>query len=375
MKNFRILFICEGQLGDLIILTPAIREMKLSFPKSIITVMILQRRQYSNKNDDDIDTIRLNPENGTAGVLSNNAYVDKIIEINRSAIRSYKGIKRACLELKIIKLIRKEKLDIVICTFPQDRFVFWAFLSGAKIRVGQHDQKFSWLLTHTPDVQKEDNGVLKYYCELVVAAGASVNSYTTEYHITKASRKWASDFIEINNLNDKKGFVCIHPGASGLFKAWPPERFASVIKALKSDGNVNVLLCWTEYDKLLIAEVKKHLQEKVIEIDFEDSIDRFAAILEQSILCVSNDSGPRHLAVAVGTPTIAFMSRMKQFAWKIYDDEIRNVVLQGDVHCSLCTKEDCREIIPEGETFGAYCIRMITTEEALGKIRQIISTN
>ena len=372
MKGTRILFICEGQLGDLVILTPAIREIKLSFPESFISVMILQRRQYS-KIDDEGDTIRYNPENGTAGVLSNNPNVDQIIEINRSAIRSYKGMERVKLELKIIKLIRKEKNDIVICTFPQDRFVFWAFLSGAKIRVGQRDQKYYRLLTHTPNVQKEDNGVLKYYCELIVAAGASINSYKTEYSTTRASKEWANDYIEKNNLNDKKGFVCVHPGASGLFKAWPPERFASVINSLKTDGNINVLLCGTEYDKYLIAEVKKHLQEKVIEIDFEDSIDRFAAILEQSVLCLSNDSGPRHLAVAVGTPTIAFMSRMKHHAWKIYEDEIKNVVLQGDTHCSLCSKEDCREIIPDGELFGAYCIRMITTEDALRKIRQIIS--
>ena len=335
--------------------------------------MILQRRQYGKKNDDEIDTIIFNPEYGTAGVLSNNPYVDQIIEINRSAIRSSTGMKRVNLELKIIRLIRKEKYDIVICTFPQDRFVFWSFFSGAKIRVGQRDQKFSWLLTHTPNVQKEYNGVLKYYCELVAAAGASVNSYTTEYHITEASQKWAGDYIRKNNLNNKKGFVCIHPGASGLFKAWPPKRFASLIDSIKSKGNINVLLCGTEYDKYLIAEVKKHLKERVAEIDFEDSTDRFAAVLEQSVLSVSNDSGPRHLAVAVGTPTIAFMSRMKHHAWKIYEDEIKNVVLQGNTHCNLCTEEDCREIIPDGEVFGAYCIRMVTTEEALENVRQIIS--
>ena len=373
MRNARILFISEGQLGDLLILTPAIREMKLSFPESSLTVMIVQRRHYHDKNGSETDVIRLSPDGGTAEVLLKNPYVNHVIEVNREIIRSYKGVKRIGIEIKIINLIRKEKFDVVICTFPQDRFVFWAYLSGAKIRAGQHDQKFSWLLTHTPNIQKEDNGVLQYYCDLAVAGGASVNSYTTEYHIKDASRKWASEFIEKNNLNDKKGFVCIHPGASGFFKTWPPERFAAIINSLQSNGKVNVLLCGTEYDKLLITEVKKHLQENVIEVDFEDSIDRFAAILERSVLCVSNDSGPRHLAVAVGTPTIAFMSRMKHLAWKIYKEETKNVVLQGDSHCPLCTKEDCREIIPEGELYGAYCIRMVTVEEVLEKIGQMIS--
>jgi ADP-heptose:LPS heptosyltransferase len=346
--------------------------MKLSFPDTLITVMIIQRRYYHHEDNKEYEVISLNPDGGTTQTFLNNPYVDKIAEVNRAAIRLNKGIKRVRVEIEIVNYIRKEKFDIVFCTFPQDRFVFWAYLSGAKIRVGERNQKFSWLLTHTPNIQKEEKGVLRYYCALVEAVGAKVKSYATEFRITDASRKWANDFLKKHNINESKSIVCIHPGASGFFKTWPPERFAAIADSLQSNEKVKVVLCGTEFDKSLISEVKKHLQEIVIEIDFGNSIDRFAAILERSVLCITNDSGPRHLAVAVGIPTISFMSRMKHLAWKIYEDEIKNVVFQGKNYCPMCSKEDCREIIPEGESYGAYCIRMIAVEEVLEKIAQMI---
>jgi heptosyltransferase-2 len=369
--NQKILFICEGQLGDLLILTPAIRGMKKSFPGTELSVMIVQRRFYFNNESTNQNVLNINPLRGTSEVLLNNPFVDKIIEVNRSAFRKLKGTARLKAEWKILKHLRREKYSIVICTFPEDRFVLWAYLSGAKMRVGQKDQSLSYLLTHKPGIKKEEKGVLKYYCELASVTGAQITSRKTEFYINAETEKWADNFLLENNIG-LKNIICIHPGASGYYNIWAPERFAGLYDKLKSADNIYVLLCGTKFDEPVLFEIKKYLKTKLNYVDLSDSIDRFAAILKRSALCISNDSGPRHLAVAVGTPTVSIMSRMKHLAWKIYDDDQQNIVLQGSHNCEYCSENDCREIIPDGVTFGAECIRTISVDEVFHQASKIL---
>ena len=121
----------------------------------------------------------------------------------------------------------------------------------------------------------------------------------------------------------------------------------------------------------ILSEIKKHIKTKLVYLDDSGSIDRFAAILKRSDLCLSNDSGPRHLAIAVGTPTISIMSRKNHMSWKIYNDE-KNIVFQGKQSCEKCSENDCRDIIPGKETFGAECIRTIGVDEVMQQVKAIL---
>ena len=147
-------FFCEGQLGDLLILTPAIRAVKDSFPDAKITAVILQRRSYDGVEGSEI-IINTGPFYGTSCVLADNKNVDRVLEIDRHYLRTLRGFSRLAAEIQIIRRLRAIKPDAVICTFPQDRFVIWAYLSGAAIRIGQRNQKFARLLTRKPDIEKE----------------------------------------------------------------------------------------------------------------------------------------------------------------------------------------------------------------------------
>ncbi|MDZ7345053.1 MAG: hypothetical protein ONA90_11140, partial [candidate division KSB1 bacterium] len=117
---------------------------------------------------------------------------------------------------------------------------------------------------------------------------------------------------------------------------------------------------------------KKHLRTAVLAVNFGQSVARFAAILQRCTLCISNDSGPRHLAVAVGTPSVAFMRRGQDRQWKIYHDARVSIVLQSNEPCPECRDGICRDLIPPGEKYGAYCMRRISVEQALGAVARFI---
>ena len=373
MENPRILFIAEGQLGDLLILTPALRSVKTTFPDSLLVVLVVQRRRYAAVPAANASKIVDRPHAGTAAVLIDNPHVDEVLELDRSALRALKGLVRIKAEWRIVKLLRSKKFDRVVCTFPQDRFVLWALLSGAKARIGQRQQSLSWLLTKKPEIHKETSGVLRYYCELAVAAGAAVMSFDTEYCVPRAAREWAEEFLRDHGLADASRLVAIHPGASGPSSMWPPERFAAIADIIQSESAARVLVCGTDYDENVIQAMKEAMQTQVIQVNSGDNLARFAAILRRCSLCISNDSGPRHLAIAVGTPAIAFMRRGQDGAWKIYEREEISIVLQSDENCHECRNGSCHDRIPSGERFGAHCMRMISVECAAQAVKRHLS--
>jgi len=279
------------------------------------------------------------------------------------------------MEMEIVKCLREAKFDIAISTRNNDRFTLWAYSSGAKLRVGQKKQVFRKLLTHTPEKKEEDKGIINYLCDLVTEVGASVKSYRTEFYISKEAQLWADKLIRDNGLYDFPLFVAVHPGATGRSRNWPPEKFATVIDKLQADGKTKVLLCGSDYDEGTMNQIIDLLSISCIEVNTGGSVDRLAAIFKHCRLCITNDSGPRHLTIALGIPSIAFMIRGNRSTWKIYEDGPKIIVLPESYGCSFCPNDLCLEKIPDGETDGAYCIRSVLVSEVLEKANQLLPLN
>ena len=361
----RILCISEGQLGDLLILTPALRALKESFPSSFLSVLILSRRTYGGTQESGASFRGIfSPTGGPAQVLLNDPHIDAVFEIDRTRLREQRGFARLRAEAGVIRWLRQQACDTVICTFPQDRFFLWAYLSGARLRVGEGTSMF---LNRRIAEGKGERGVLRYCCALAEAAGANVASYETRVVVPAASEPAAAAVIASLGLPDRR-FVLVHPGASGTYRIWPPERYAAVIDGLQKDSGIPVLLCGGEYDREIIEAVRASCRTEVRTLISTEGVGHLAALLKHAALALSNNSGPRHLAVAVGTPSLAVIPRFDDRAWKIYADESRAGTVQSDQPCVACGASECRNLIPPGSPFGAYCLHAIPPESVLTRI-------
>ena len=384
MKISNVLFIAEGQLGDLLLLTPALRAMKETYPSASLSVLVLERHQPAHlmrlRNEDrDITPDSLDRDDSdqlvvesSNNVLLSNPNVDKVYILNRNALRSLARVRRARAEFQTVSFLRSKKFDAAICTFPEDRFALWAFASGAQVRVGQKKQGFSWLLTRTPEIEKSNKGVLEYYCDLVRIIGAKVTSARTEYIIPESARSWADEFLRKHGLNTSQKLVAVHPGASGDYKIWPPDRFASLIDCVQTDLGVPIILCYGRGDEAVVDEIKPRLKKEVIEVNVERNVGNLAAIFKLCWLCILNDSGPRHLAVAVGVPSLAFFRQHHDIEWKIYPENESTATLQAKQPCSACPAGMCKDKIPAGDRFGSHCVRMISVEQAVARVRKLL---
>jgi ADP-heptose:LPS heptosyltransferase len=370
MKSPRILLITEGQLGDQLLLTPALRALKTSFPDGTLSVMVVQRRSYGERPSSADAVLVTNPTSGTAEVLTLSPYVDDVIEIHRSLLRSLHGISRIRAELTIIRHLRARRFDTVICCFPEDRFVIWALLSGASTRIGQKDQGFRWLLSKALEIRKERGGVLKYYCSLATAAGARVDSDQTEFIIPEESRQRARKLLESHGINEAERFAVVHPGASGPYRVWPPDRFAAVIGDLEGKWGIKVVLCGTAYDRSILDAVQSQTSTRIRTVILGESVADFAAILEASLLCISNDSGPRHLAAALGVSSVAILPKHNRNIWGTYGRW--SEILTAEESCPACPPDRCLDCLPEGQQFGSWCMRMVEVESVLDRIKRVL---
>jgi ADP-heptose:LPS heptosyltransferase len=375
MALLRILFIAEGQLGDLLLLTPALRAAKELSPRSLISVLVLERRSGDTSKPNPFQDLIATAAERESSVLSTNKNVDELLVLNRRALRSLHGLARVKAELSIVRALRKKKFDAVVCTFPEDRFAAWAFASGAAIRIGQRKQGLQRLLTHTPDIVKSDNGVLAYYCALVQCLGASVPTQQTEYSVLDSARIWADDVLRSRNVSAERPLVAVHPGASADFRIWPPENFSAVMEHLSTEDGATILLLGGSMDEPILSAIKRQLRVRFVEVDTEGNVGNLAAILQRCALCISHDSGPRHLAIAVGIPSLALFRQHDEILreWSIYDESESIAILRGDTRCPICLPGVCSDKTPVGERFGSHCLRLITVENVIRKAEAMLS--
>lgn len=366
----RILFLAEGQLGDALVITPALRAVKRSLASSYVSILLLYRRKYTEASSFEDAVIRKSSLKGTAEVFLNNPYVDEVLELDRGALRSLKGLKRFKAEIANIKILRQYKFDTVVCTFPQDRFALYSYLSGAQTRIGQKKQGMSFLLTDKPDLNQNDSGVLIYFCRLLEPIGLRCKSYDTIFEIPDTDRENAEKFFKENNLSDFKRVVGIHPGSSQHDRKWLPESFAKLINFLKADFDTSIVLFYSEYDIPYINEIKKHVSVSIIEARTK-TLSELASLLVKCNLCITHSSGPRHLAAAVGARTLGIFDKCDDKRWAIYDKNLHPII-KTRVPCSVCPEESCLGIIPGGEPYSSYCMRDISFEEVIDKIKELL---
>jgi ADP-heptose:LPS heptosyltransferase len=370
MDPQRILVLSEGQLGDLLLLTPSLRSLKESFPHATVHVCVVQRRSYASGAASSL--LVTNPAEGTSEAIA--PFTDEVIEVSRPALRQARGIARLRAEWTILRRIRAGRYDTAISCFPEDRFALWARFSGAKRRIGEEGQGLARLYTDRLPIRKEEGGVLRYYAALVSAAGATVGSLSTEFRVAEEDRVRACELLAAKGISPGEKFLVIHPGASGPFRVWPPERFARVAGILWKEQGVRTLLCGTAHDRHVLEAVRAHLDVDVPEVILEGSVRMLAGILSCSSLCLSNDSGPRHLAVAVGTPSVAIMPKHNDRAWGIYDRP-GAAALMAMENCPLCPHDRCLDRHRAGEEFGSACIRMVSVEQVLREIERALRGN
>jgi ADP-heptose:LPS heptosyltransferase len=325
IKN--ILIIKWGALGDTIMGTSAIRAVRENFPEAKITILSNELMK------------QILPQ----GFLNDELLVIKSKE-------SFND------QLKMIFQLRKRKFDLAInLRWTSERAAFFAFLSGAKIRVGSGPKRVTNLYTI-----KATSPVGRYHelhrnLDIVKTLGLKINDENPVVYISDSEQEFANSFFR-KNLLEKKNTICIHPGASKPIRAWPPERFRQIAKLCSNELKVKVIVTRGEIENELAHFVADGLGDNVIVCNKTKSIGELAAIIKNSGLFFSNCTGPMNVAVAVRTPVVALLGSSDPVDWGAY----------GDLHINIKSPLVLDHYTDEDEQ---RAMQMITVENVWEEIK------
>ncbi|MFH0855151.1 MAG: glycosyltransferase family 9 protein [Candidatus Omnitrophota bacterium] len=187
--------------------------------------------------------------------------------------------------------LRKQKFDVCVVLNPTQEAHWAVFRAGIPRRIG-YNRKWGILLTH----KMPDNKCLglkhevEYNLDLVALIGA-----------TTADKAVCLGKLPQNDKAQYAGAIAVHPFTSDSLKQWPIERFRGLAQRIARELKLKAVVVGASEE----SKEFDNLGENVINLINKTSLVELAQILKQSKLLVSCDSGPMHLAAAVGTPVVA----------------------------------------------------------------------
>jgi heptosyltransferase-2 len=259
--------------------------------------------------------------------------------------------------LAAYRSLRSRKFDLAVL-FPNSfESALMSVLAGVPERIGYRRDFRSFLLTRSIDSSDRHRiHRIDYYMKLVTSLGLPDRGRIFPFHIPTESDREAETILKRHGVGTDEPLVGIHFGAAfGSAKAWPVERYAALSDQLAKKFQARVLVFGGRDVEPLLERFRRDLQSEPILLIGQTTVKTLAALVRRCGLFVSHDTGPLHLAYALGTPTISIFGPTLP---EVSRPEGENhVTVYKGVECSPCWKRHC--------PIDHRCMERVSVEEIL----------
>ncbi len=286
----RILVVRTDRVGDVVLTIPALTLIRKNYPKSHIAVLVAP---------------------ATKDIVNGHPDIDEVIVYDKDY--EHKGIFGFW---KMKNLLQSKKFDVTMVYHTKQRTNLLCFLAGIPRRIGYHNQKYGFLLTDKifDDRPQGIRHESEYCLEILKQLGLSIDDQCPMPYmpIKEQARQWVKQFYKTNNIEEKDRLIAIHPGGSDYTKRWPREKFAELINQMGEKYPYLYVLVGSKEVEKIARTIQSLAKVPLINAVGQTSIAQLAALLERCQLLISNDSGPVHVATAVGTPVISIFGQRRR---------------------------------------------------------------
>jgi heptosyltransferase-2 len=333
-------------LGDLVMATPAFARLAAHFGRDNLTLVCLPPG---------------------VPLLQGNEWFREILPYDRKgAHRGLMGTAKFAAEL------RRRKFDLGFI-FPNSFSSAWLFMQGrVRRRVGYFKDGRSFMLHEGRDRELDAAGKFvpkytgRYFMELLDAAGIPPGELRPSLPISDSERAEADRFIALYGLDAGPLVICAPGGAFGPSKLWSFERYADVLNAL-SAGGAKVLLSIAPNEQAeadAVLKAARHDYPTTAGVN----LGTLKGVYKRAALVLTNDTGPRHIAVALGRPVVCIMGPNDPRYTALPDVEVGEVIREP-VDCTPytwpCQLKEC--------PIDHRCMKAITVERVLAVCRRYVN--
>jgi heptosyltransferase III len=327
----RILVIKLRAVGDVLLSTIVLRNLRLGFPGARIDFLT---------------------EPPARDILASSPDVDGIEIFDRSSMSG----------LDLIRHIRGNRYDLVIDLFGNPRTALVTRLSGASHRVGFRFRG----RTYAYNIVVEPRGGLvhntQFNLDAIEAIGVEIQDRNVYFHFAPSDEAYVDGFL--SSLSDKF-VVALNSGGGWYTKRWSLERFAELGDRMAEEFGATIILTWGPGQRDEAKQVAGLMKQTPV-LPPATTLPQLGVLLKRASLVVTNDSGPMHIGAAVGTPVLGIYGPTNPALQGPYGTQ-HSVVRKEGLDCLGCNMTTC--------PIGHPCMKELTVDVVLQAVRDLIRKN
>ncbi len=326
-------------IGDLVMATPILSDLRRAYPDARITAMCRSPICELLKEDPEIDELFCFSKAG--------------------------GFGRHSERRNIIEKLRKGDYDLGILLTHSFSSAWWFWLGKVQYRLGYECNGRKLLLTHhLPFPQNIQNQhLVATYKMLLEPLGLPMTDTPPRLYLTPKEVNDARVLLRHNGIPEGALVVGINPGATyGSAKCWLPERFREVTERLLRDKDIYIVYFGDQATANLVKEICAGLPSRVVNLAGQTSLRELSSLISNCDVILTNDSGPMHIADAIGTPMVALFGSTSEVVTGPYRS---GTLIHKHVECSPCYQRTC--------PIDFRCMKRIEADEVYEAIIKILS--
>ncbi|MDQ4075780.1 MAG: lipopolysaccharide heptosyltransferase II [Chloroflexota bacterium] len=344
----KLLCVRLDTIGDVMMTTPAIRALKESGPGRHITLLT---------------------SSPGAMVAPYVPEVDNVIVYDAPWINVAAPRKSSQPEVEMAEQLREAGFDaaVIFTVYSQNPLpaAFLCYLADIPLRLAHcHENPYQLLNPWVEDPEPTHfvRHEVRRHLDLVATVGCQIEDERMSFQVPAAARQRIQQLLEGLAVDLASPWVVIHPGATAPSRRYPPEGFAAVADRLVMESNWQVLFTGTSPERELVEEIQSKMNAPSHSLVGCLSLAELGALLEAAPVLISNNSGPVHIAAALGTPIVDLyaLTNLQHTPWMV-----PSRVLYHDVPCKLCYRSIC----PEGHH---HCLRLVSPDAVVTAAHQLL---
>ncbi|HEN20770.1 MAG TPA: lipopolysaccharide heptosyltransferase I [Desulfobacteraceae bacterium] len=278
-------------------------------------------------------------------------------------IQKRKGSLSVIREIKdFVADLRLYKYDLVLDIQGLLKSGILVALSRGNRKIGMSDSRegASLFVNERPVRVKKDVHAIDRYLRVGEYLGCDTSVVQGNIPISERDREHVREMLASYGLNGRP-FISINPIARWKTKLWENERFALLADRLQNDFSCEVVFTGGKQDVSVIESISRMMKKAPVNLAGKTTLRELAFLYSGSLALISTDTGPMHIAAAMGCRVVALFGPTAPFRTGPYGSSHR--IITAGIQCSPCFKKTCDSM---------ECMRRITVEEVVEGVQDIL---
>ena len=342
-----VLCIRLDYLGDVLMCTPALRALRDTVPGRRITLLTSP---------------------GGAALQPHIPELDEVLAFEAPWMKSSRPQHASALTDMAARL-RERRFDaaVIFTTYSQSALpaAMLCHLAGIPLRLAYcRENPYQMLSDWVPETEpwEPPRHEVQRQLDLAATVGGHADNQRMSFALRPDDVAWAHGQLERLGIDHRAPWVLMHPGASAPSRRYPPEHWAELLRLLAANG-LPVVLTGSGDEGALVDAIRARAGVPAHSLAGEASLGRLGALVSLAAVMVSNNTGPAHVAAALGTPLVDLyaLTNPQHTPW-----QTPSRVLYHDVPCRNCYKSVC----PAGHH---DCLRKVAPSTVADAVRSLLA--